>query len=217
MDGYDDSFLYLYTLISHTKKIEKIINLPVIVFDKNFSLIKKKIYNSFNLKNIIYINSLFFTLCVVFKKFKLIYNETNKIFSIKSCQDFSYTYEGIEISKIGYDDYLRFNMTGTVSDISGLKYFMFKSFLMSLKINEAISKKNINCFAGKETQFTPRGNHLPTKNAWPFTPSPRGAHSATLIGDTIYIFGGYGEFLKLFKVEISVVLFNLHHTSCNYR
>jgi hypothetical protein len=158
MDGYDDSFLYLYTLISHTKKIEKIINLPVIVFDKNFSLIKKKIYNSFNLKNIIYINSLFFTLCVVFKKFKLIYNETNKIFSIKSCQDFSYTYEGIEISKIGYDDYLRFNMTGTVSDISGLKYFMFKSFLMSLKINEAISKKNINCFAGKETQFTPRGN-----------------------------------------------------------
>ena len=107
MDGYDDSFLYLYTLISHTKKIEKIINLPVIVFDKNFSLIKKKIYNSFNLKNIIYINSLFFTISVVFRKFKLIYEETNKIFNIKSCQDLSYTYEGIEISKIGYDDYLK--------------------------------------------------------------------------------------------------------------
>ena len=41
-------------------------------------------------------------------------------------------------------------------------------------------------------EFTPRGNHVPTKGAWPFTPSPRGAHSSTLMGDVIYVFGGYG-------------------------
>ena len=31
-----------------------------------------------------------------------------------------------------------------------------------------------------------------TNQAWVNAPSPRGAHSATLIGDTLYIFGGYG-------------------------
>jgi dynein heavy chain len=29
-------------------------------------------------------------------------------------------------------------------------------------------------------------------SGWPGTPSPRGAHSATLIGKNVYVFGGYG-------------------------
>jgi len=158
MDGYEDSFLYLYILGTHSKKIEKIINLPIIVFDKNYSFIKKKIYNSFNINKIFYINSLFFTLKIILKRFKLIYQEVVKINNIKSCQDLSYTFEGIEVSNIGYDDYLRFNMAGTVTDISVLKYYIFKSFIMSLKIKEALSKKKIHCYSGKEIQFTPRGN-----------------------------------------------------------
>ena len=58
-------------------------------------------------------------------------------------------------------------------------------------------------------EFTPRGNHMPTKNAWPFTPSPRGAHSATVLGDVIYIFGGYGgqgygrrDFNDMFQLDL---------------
>ena len=43
-----------------------------------------------------------------------------------------------------------------------------------------------------QCDFTPRGNHIPKKNAWPFTPTPRGAHSANVIGDSLYVFGGYG-------------------------
>ena len=31
-------------------------------------------------------------------------------------------------------------------------------------------------------------------NSWPNCPSPRGGHSATVIGDNIYIFGGYGGY-----------------------
>ena len=34
------------------------------------------------------------------------------------------------------------------------------------------------------------GNHMPS--GWPGTPSPRGAHTATLIGKNVYVFGGYG-------------------------
>ena len=59
-------------------------------------------------------------------------------------------------------------------------------------------------------EFTPRGNHMPTKNAWPFTPSPRGAHSATIMGDVIYVFGGYGgqgygrrDFNTMFQLDLN--------------
>jgi dynein heavy chain len=43
-----------------------------------------------------------------------------------------------------------------------------------------------------QTEFTPRGNHVPTKNMVPGAPSPRGGHSATVIGDQVWVFGGYG-------------------------
>ena len=43
-----------------------------------------------------------------------------------------------------------------------------------------------------QSEFTPRGNHMPTKDAWPSTPTPRGGHSANIIGDEMYVFGGYG-------------------------
>uniref|UniRef100_A0A7S2QUS9 Uncharacterized protein n=1 Tax=Triparma pacifica TaxID=91992 RepID=A0A7S2QUS9_9STRA len=34
------------------------------------------------------------------------------------------------------------------------------------------------------------GNHM--ASGWPGTPSPRGAHTSTLIGKNVYVFGGYG-------------------------
>ena len=43
-----------------------------------------------------------------------------------------------------------------------------------------------------QSDFTPRGNHIATRNSNPSVPSPRGAHSASLIGVEVYIFGGYG-------------------------
>ena len=41
-------------------------------------------------------------------------------------------------------------------------------------------------------EFTPRGNHGPSATAQKEAPPPRGAHSANIIEDTMYIFGGYG-------------------------
>ena len=45
----------------------------------------------------------------------------------------------------------------------------------------------------EQSDFTPfRGNHIPKKNAWPFCPTPRGVHSANIVDNKMYIFGGYG-------------------------
>ena len=57
---FDDSSLYAYTLLTHAKKIERIKKIPIIVFDKNFSFIKNKFYQVFEVRNIIHINSFFF-------------------------------------------------------------------------------------------------------------------------------------------------------------
>jgi len=43
-----------------------------------------------------------------------------------------------------------------------------------------------------QSEFTPRGNHLPSRAMQPGVPSPRGAHSATLIDKKVWVFGGYG-------------------------
>ena len=43
-----------------------------------------------------------------------------------------------------------------------------------------------------QTEFTPRGNHIPTKNMEPGAPSPRGGHTAVLLGKQVWVFGGYG-------------------------
>ena len=43
-----------------------------------------------------------------------------------------------------------------------------------------------------QTEFTPRGNHIPTKNMEPGAPSPRGGHTAVLIDKQVWVFGGYG-------------------------
>ena len=45
-----------------------------------------------------------------------------------------------------------------------------------------------------ECDFTPRGNHIPSKTAGPGMPTPRGAHSATLVDNLVFVFGGYGGF-----------------------
>ena len=43
-----------------------------------------------------------------------------------------------------------------------------------------------------QCDFTPRGNHIPKKNSLPFTPTPRGAHTANAVDGRLYVFGGYG-------------------------
>lgn len=40
--------------------------------------------------------------------------------------------------------------------------------------------------------FDADGNHMPVTSADPNTPSPRGSHTANVIGDVMYIFGGFG-------------------------
>ncbi len=37
-----------------------------------------------------------------------------------------------------------------------------------------------------------RGDEVVFKRNWPDVPAPRGAHTATLVGSQMYIFGGYG-------------------------
>lgn len=45
----------------------------------------------------------------------------------------------------------------------------------------------------ESTIFTPRGNHVVVKSAWPDCPSPRGGHSACLYQENmLLVFGGYG-------------------------
>jgi dynein heavy chain len=43
-----------------------------------------------------------------------------------------------------------------------------------------------------QSEFTPRGNHIPSKGMLSGVPSPRGGHTASKIDSKIYIFGGYG-------------------------
>ena len=157
-DIYDDSCLYCYNLLTHAKKIQKIKKLPIVVFDKNFSFIKNLFYKSFKINNIVYLNSFFFSVFIIIKKFKVIHIEFNKINKINSTKDLSYIYKDIEISNIAYDDYLRFNLSGTVENLNKFKFYILKTLLVSIKINYLFDKKNIDCFAGKENQFTPRAN-----------------------------------------------------------
>ncbi len=157
-DIYDDSSLYCYNLLTHAKKIQKIKKLPIIVFDKNFSFIKNFFYKSFEINNVVYLNSFFFSVLLIIKNFKIILNEFNKIYKINSTNDLSYNYKDIEISNIAYDDYLRFNLSGTVENLNKFKFYILKTLLISIKINYLFDNKRIGCFAGKENQFSPRAN-----------------------------------------------------------
>ena len=157
-EAYDDSSLYCYNLLTHAKKIQKIKKLPIIVLDKNFSFIKNIFYSHFGINKVFYLNSFFFSIFIIIKKFSIIFNEFNKIYKIKLASNLIYSYKGIEISNIAYDDYLRFNLSGTVDNLNKYKFNIFKSLLISIKIDYILDKKNIDCFAGKENQFSPRAN-----------------------------------------------------------
>ena len=157
-DSYDDSSLYCYTLLTHAKKIQKIKKLPIIVVDKNFSFIKNSFYKSFAINNVIYLNSFFFSIFIIFRNFILILREFDKINKIDSTHDLSYNYDDIEISNIAYDDFLRFNLTGTVDDLEKFKFYILKTLLISIKINYIFRNKKLDSFAGKENQFSPRAN-----------------------------------------------------------
>ena len=157
-DTYDDSSLYCYNLLTHTKKIQKIKKLPIIVLDKNFSFIKLFFYNHFGIDKVFYLNSFFFSIFIIIKKFSIIFNEFSKIYKIKSASNLIYTYRDIEISNIAYDDYLRFNLSGTVDNLNKYKFNIFKTLLISIKIDYIFDDKSIDCFAGKENQFSPRAN-----------------------------------------------------------
>ena len=157
-DVYDNSSLYCYALLTHAKKIQRIKKLPIIVLDENFSFIKKIFYKSFEINNIVYLNSFFFSLFISIKKFKIILKEFSKIYKIKSINDLSYNYNDIEISNIAYDSCLRFNLSGTVDNLKQFKFYILKSLIVSIKLNYIFDHKKINCFAGKENQFIPRAN-----------------------------------------------------------
>ncbi len=157
-DAYDDSSLYCYTLLTHAKKIQKIKQFPIIVLDKNFSFIKNSFYKSFGIDHVVHLNSFFFSIFIIFRKFTIILKEFNKINRVNSTSDLSYSYENIEISNIAYDDYLRFNLSGSVDDLKKFKFYIFKTLLISIKINYLFNNKKIDSFAGKENQFSPRAN-----------------------------------------------------------
>jgi hypothetical protein len=155
---YDNSIMYCYNLLVHAKKIQRIKKLPIVVLDDNFSFIKKKFYKSFEINNIFYLNSFIFTLFIIIKNFKTILKEFSKIYKIKKTDDLSYNYNGIEISNIAYDSYLRFNFSGTVDNIKKFKFYILKSLMASIKLKYILHNKKIDCFAGKENQFIPRAN-----------------------------------------------------------
>ena len=157
-DAYDDSSLYCYTLLTHAKKIQKIKKLPIIVFDQNFSFIKNLLYKSFEINHVVYINSFFFSVFIIIRNFKIIFNEFKKINKVNSVSELGYCYDDIEISNIAYDDYLRVNLTGTVDNLKKFKFYILKALIVSIKIKYIFGNKNIDSFAGKENQFSPRAN-----------------------------------------------------------
>jgi hypothetical protein len=157
-DTYDDSSLYCYNLLTHAKKIQKIKKLPIIAFDKNFSFVKNFFYKSFEINHVVYLNSFFFSVFIIVKQFKIIFKEFIKIYKINSTSDLSYNYKDIEISNIAYDNYLRFNLSGTVDNLKKFKFYIFKTLLISIKIEYFFDNKKIDSFAAKENQFSPRAN-----------------------------------------------------------
>jgi dynein heavy chain, axonemal len=61
-----------------------------------------------------------------------------------------------------------------------------------------------------QCDFTPRGNHIPTKNSWASAPTPRGAHSCNVVDSSMYVFGGYGgsgysrrDFNDMFTLDLT--------------
>ena len=160
VDCYPTSLLYVYALLIHTFPIQKNFNSDCVIYSSNFSFTKSYLFSVLDNYQIVYLDLFIKNIFVIIKNFKILKSEFSKIQKIKE-NHYDYKFDGIELGKIGYDNYLRKQKYGKVRNLSIYKYHVFLSLIQYLNVKKLI-EKNIFVYSGKEAQFLPRALILQT-------------------------------------------------------
>lgn len=154
VDCFPNSLLYVYALLLHTFPIQKKYNSDCLVYCSNFSFTIFYLLSVLKKHKIIYVESFLRNFLTIIKYFKILKIEFYKIQKIQK-NHFDYKFEGIELGRLGYDNYLRKQKYGRLKNISLYKFHVFFSLVHYLNIKKII-KKDILIYSGKEKQFVPR-------------------------------------------------------------
>jgi hypothetical protein len=132
------------------KYFQKIYNYNILVIDSIKNNNRDKIYKSFLVSDIIYLNNFW----SFFKNYFIYKKEFNKI---KNIDEFlNNNYKKIEIGKISYDDFLRRTFLGTINKINILlKYLYFRCIKNTNDIELILKKFEIKIYLTHELQFNP--------------------------------------------------------------
>ena len=84
----------------------------------------------------------------------------------------------------------------SASIYDGTQIIIFEDTIQPLSVCQMCGCSTLSPWSGssridQDPGFIANGSH-PASSTWPGLPAPRGGHSATLIGHSMFIFGGYG-------------------------